>query len=86
MSLDANNFEQRVEKKAYDLYVKRGFKDGYDWDDWFKAQKAVEAEINTVDKDCIRSESFYKSSHRSSPLPSEIDTRNISTSSFSKDF
>jgi hypothetical protein len=73
-TVDANNFEQKVEIRAYGLYVERGFKDGHDWEDWFEAQKAVEAEISLIDKDCIRSESFYKSSHQSNHLPSEINT------------
>jgi hypothetical protein len=35
---------------------------------WFEAQKMVEAEMNTVDRDCIRSEILYKVSHRSNLL------------------
>ncbi len=31
-----------VEKKAYDLYEKRGREHGRDQDDWFEAQKLVE--------------------------------------------
>ena len=42
---DANIFAQRVEKKAYDLYEKRGCQNGHDCDDWFEAEKLVEAEM-----------------------------------------
>jgi len=84
-AVDANDFKQMVESKAYELYVKRGFKEGHDWHDWFEAQKAVEVQISSIDKDCIRSESFYKSTHQPEPLPSEIDAKTISSSSFVKD-
>jgi hypothetical protein len=73
--VDANDFAQRVEKKAYELYVRKGSQSGHEWDDWFEAEKIVGSEISTVDKDCIRSESFYKISHQFDPLPSEIDTQ-----------
>jgi len=84
--VDVNNFTRRVEKKAYELYEKRGSEWGHDWDDWFEAQRRVEAETNTVDKDCIRSESFYKASHRTNPFPADIDLQKINTSPFVKDF
>jgi Protein of unknown function (DUF2934) len=71
--VDANNFTQRVEKQAYELYAKRGFESGHEWDDWFEAERQVESEISTVDRDCIRSEGFYEATHRSSPLPSYMD-------------
>jgi len=84
--VDANNFEQRVERQAYELYANRGFEIGHEWDDWFEAEKIVEAEISTVDRDCIRSESFYKATHRSNPLPSDIDAQKFNTSPILKDF
>src|ERR1700722_3757201 len=84
--VDANNFTQRVERQAYELYAKRGFEFGHEWDDWFEAEKIVEAEMSTVDRDCIRSESFYKATHRPSPLPSDIDVQKFNTSPVLKDF
>jgi len=36
-----------VEKKAYDLYKKRGCEDGLDQEDWFKVKKMIENELNT---------------------------------------
>ena len=42
---DPNIFTQMVEKKAYELYVKRGCQNGHDCDDWFEAEKIVEAEM-----------------------------------------
>jgi hypothetical protein len=38
-------FEQRVEKKAYEIYQDRGCQDGHDCDDWLEAEKIVEAEM-----------------------------------------
>ncbi|MBI4308711.1 MAG: DUF2934 domain-containing protein, partial [Candidatus Omnitrophica bacterium] len=37
-AVDSNIFAQRVEKKAYELYQKRGCQDGRDCDDWFEAE------------------------------------------------
>ncbi len=34
-----------VEKKAYDLYEKRGKQHGLDREDWFEAEKLVEDEL-----------------------------------------
>jgi len=75
--VDGKSFVRKVEKKAYELCEKRGFECGHEWDDWFEAEKIVESEISTVDRDCIRSESLYEISHRSSPLPSYIDPQKI---------
>ena len=84
--IDTNNFEQLVEKYAYELFVKRGFENGHDWDDWFEAQKQVEAQMSTIDRDCVRSETFFKSSHQNNPTPSEVEAKEVSTGSFLKDF
>ncbi len=43
--VEANVFAQRVEKKAYELYEKRGCQNGHDCDDWFEAEKIVETEM-----------------------------------------
>lgn len=43
--VDFNAFARRVEKKAYELYTKRGCQDGRAWDDWFEAQRIVEEEM-----------------------------------------
>ena len=36
---------QKVEKKAYELYEKRGCQDGHDLDDWLEAEKIIEQEM-----------------------------------------
>ncbi|MBI5149341.1 MAG: DUF2934 domain-containing protein [Candidatus Omnitrophica bacterium] len=38
-------YAQRVEKKAYELYEKRGCQQGCDWQDWFEAERIVEQEM-----------------------------------------
>lgn len=43
--VDAVIYAQRVEKKAYELYEKRGCEGGHDWDDWLEAEKIVEQEM-----------------------------------------
>ena len=40
-----DSFVQRVEKKAYELYEKRGYRHGHDLNDWFKALEIVEKEM-----------------------------------------
>ena len=44
-SIDAKSFADRVEKKAYELYQRRGYRSGQDWQDWFDAEKLVEDEL-----------------------------------------
>lgn len=43
--VDANIYGQLVEKRAYDLYEKRGRQPGHELDDWLEAQEIVEAEM-----------------------------------------
>jgi len=43
-----NIYIQRVQKKAFELYQKNGCQDGYDQNNWFEAEKSVEAELNTA--------------------------------------
>lgn len=43
----SNAFAERVEKKAYELFEKRGGQHGSDWQDWFEAQRLVEEEMIT---------------------------------------
>ncbi|MDD5006167.1 MAG: DUF2934 domain-containing protein [Candidatus Omnitrophica bacterium] len=33
----------RIQKKAYELYVKRGYSHGNDWSDWFEAERLVKS-------------------------------------------
>lgn len=40
-----NIFAQRVEKKAYELYEKKGCQNGRDLDDWLEAERIVEQEM-----------------------------------------
>jgi hypothetical protein len=35
----------RIEKRAYELFLHRGAQPGYHFDDWIKAEKEVMAEI-----------------------------------------
>ena len=43
--VETDVFAQRVEKKAYELYEKRGCQDGYNCDDWLEAERIVEQEM-----------------------------------------
>jgi len=35
--------QEMIEKKAYELYVKRGYQDGFAKDDWIEAKRLLEA-------------------------------------------
>ncbi len=43
--IKANIFEQKVEKKAYEIYKNSGCQDGHDSEDWLEAEKIIEAEM-----------------------------------------
>lgn len=40
------NIRQSIEKKAYELYEKRGGNHGGDWNDWFEAEKIVTSQLD----------------------------------------
>lgn len=44
-SRDTQIYAQRVERKAYELYEKRGCQHGCDWQDWFEAERIVEQQM-----------------------------------------
>lgn len=44
-AVSADVYAQRVEKKAYELYEKKGCQDGCDRDDWLEAERIVEQEM-----------------------------------------
>ena len=43
--IDFKEYVNRVEKKAYELYEKRGCENGRDWEDWFEAKRIIEDEL-----------------------------------------
>ncbi len=43
--ISPKQLHERIKKKAYELYVKRGYIHGDDWADWFEAEKIVKAEL-----------------------------------------
>ncbi len=42
-SLSSKEYLDKVAKKAYELYQKRGAKPGHDKEDWYEAEKLVKA-------------------------------------------
>ena len=46
LSLNDDKVRQRIAKKAYDLYERRGCCHGCDLDDWFEAERLVLAEVD----------------------------------------
>jgi hypothetical protein len=75
--MSIQDFTQQVEKKAHEIYEKRGSGHGNDWDDWFEAEKLVEKHIDPIERDCIRSESLFEATHRALPFPSGVDASKI---------
>ena len=48
-SKSGKTLNERIEQKAYDIYLKRGRIDGYDVHDWLEAEKQVLSEISSKD-------------------------------------
>jgi hypothetical protein len=46
--LTERDFNEEIAKVAYDLYRKRGMGDGYDVEDWLKAEKIVMVEYGRL--------------------------------------
>ena len=44
-SIDDDNLQQRIAKKAYELYERRGCCHGFDVDDWLEAERIVLGEL-----------------------------------------
>jgi hypothetical protein len=40
-SADIQEVNERIAAKAYELYEKRGYVHGHDWEDWFEAERLV---------------------------------------------
>ncbi len=38
----------RIAKAAYEKAQQRGFEPGYEWDDWFSAEREIDAEIQAL--------------------------------------
>lgn len=41
MKMDSEEYNRRVAAKAYDLYVRRGYKHGYHQEDWAQAERII---------------------------------------------
>lgn len=39
--VDQGSYNQRVQQKAYELYLQRGGFHGNDWSDWFEAERII---------------------------------------------
>jgi hypothetical protein len=40
-----NDLFSKVQKRAYEIYEKRGFSHGKAWNDWFEAERQVRKEL-----------------------------------------
>ena len=43
---DSQQFYQRVQEKAYELFERRGYSNGNDLADWFEAERIVRSQSN----------------------------------------
>lgn len=41
--LSQKEVEEKIRKKAYELYLKRGGQHGRSWDDWLEAERLVKS-------------------------------------------
>jgi hypothetical protein len=39
--------QERIEKRAYELYLRRGQQSGYEFEDWIEAERQILAEIRS---------------------------------------
>lgn len=51
--LTERDLNEEIAKVAYDLYKKRGMGDGYDFDDWLKAERIVLGEYKKLKRNEI---------------------------------
>ena len=42
--INQEDLHEKIQKKAYERYKKRGFSHGSDWADWFEAERTVNSE------------------------------------------
>ena len=45
MNISNNKVFEAIQKRAYELYCKRGYKHGYDVTDWVEAERQVKREL-----------------------------------------
>ncbi|MBN1405858.1 MAG: DUF2934 domain-containing protein [Candidatus Omnitrophica bacterium] len=45
-SISINELLSKIQKRAYEIYIKKGYKHGNDLDDWLKAEKEVKKELS----------------------------------------
>lgn len=45
LTLTPEEIHDKIQKKAFELYRKRGRIKGSDWDDWFEAERIVMSEL-----------------------------------------
>lgn len=43
--IEQNELFSKIQKRAYELYKKRGFTHGSDWTDWFEAEQQVKKDL-----------------------------------------
>lgn len=63
-----NTVKNLVEKRAYELFLKRGGKHGYALQDWFQAEKEVMAETESKKKDETRAAPVNKIAPKVQPI------------------
>lgn len=39
------NIEERIRRRAYELYEARGREHGHDWEDWFRAESEIKGKV-----------------------------------------
>ena len=42
---------EEVERRAYELYERRGREDGHDWDDWLQAEREIRGQERDSDSE-----------------------------------
>jgi hypothetical protein len=40
-----SDLQAKIQKRAYELWEKRGYSNGSDWSDWFEAERQIRREM-----------------------------------------
>jgi hypothetical protein len=64
------SMREMIEKRAYELFLKRGGVHGYHSEDWLKAEKEIKAEIEAKKKNESKQPFIQKTAPKKDPIAS----------------
>jgi hypothetical protein len=70
-----NSLKEKIEKRAYQLFLKRGGVHGYAMEDWAQAEKEVNDELNAVKKVAAKPSVIPVQKPAQKPVPKATDKK-----------